>query len=70
MSVDLLVLEMVDYDVIWGMDWLSVTPRAKRAGSDLDAQGTDKERLLAKDLAEGHRDELTPHQKEKDSETM
>ena len=34
------------------------------------AQGTNKEQLLAKDLAEGHRDELTPHQKERDSETV
>ena len=33
-------------------------------------QGMDKERLLAKDLAEGHKDELTPHQKENDSETI
>ena len=33
------------------------------------AQGTDKEKLLAKDLAEGHKDELTPYQKERDSET-
>ena len=34
------------------------------------AQGTDKKWLLAKDLAEGHRDELNPHQKEMDSETV
>ena len=34
------------------------------------AQGTDKERLLAKELVEGHRDELTPHQKEKNSEIV
>ena len=34
------------------------------------AQGTDKERLLANDLAEGHRDELTPHQKERDFEIV
>ena len=34
------------------------------------AQGTNKERLLAKDLAEGHRDELTPYQKERDSEIV
>ena len=36
----------------------------------LFAQGTDKEWLLAKDLAEGHTDELTLHQKERDSKTM
>ena len=35
-----------------------------------DTQGMEKERLLAKDLAEGHMDELTPHQKERDSETV
>ena len=34
------------------------------------AQGTDKERLLEKDLAKGHRDELTPYQKERDLETV
>ena len=38
-------------------------------GMIASAQGTDKERLLAKDLVEGHRNELTPHQQEKDSET-
>ena len=53
-----------------------VTSRARRVGSDRQCtrhgqgpeelgviagvQGTDKKRLLAKDLAEGHRDELTP----------
>ena len=36
----------------------------------IGAQGTDKEWLLAKDLAERHRDELIPHQKERDSETV
>ena len=39
-------------------------------GVIVGAQGTDKERLLAKDLAEGHMDELTPHQKERESETV
>ena len=34
------------------------------------AQGTDKEQLLTKNLAKGHKDELTPHQKERDFETM
>ena len=34
------------------------------------APGTDKEQLLAKDSVEGHKDELTPHQKERDSETV
>ena len=34
------------------------------------AQGTDKEQLLAKDLAEGHRDELIPHKKERDSKIV
>ena len=34
------------------------------------AQGKDKERLLAKDLPEGHMDELTLHHKEKDSEIV
>ena len=34
------------------------------------AQGTNNERFLEKDLAKGHRDELTPHQKERDSEIV
>ena len=34
------------------------------------AQGMDKRRLLAKDLAKGHKDELTPHQKVRDSEIV
>ena len=48
----------------------AVTPRPKELGVIAGAQGTDKERLLAKDLAERHRDELTPHQKERYSKTM
>ena len=44
--------------------------RVQELGVIASAQSTYKERLLAKDLAEGHRDELTPHQKERDSETM
>ena len=34
------------------------------------AQSTDKEQFLAKDLTDGHKDELTPHQKERDSEIV
>ena len=34
------------------------------------AQGTDKERFLEKDLTEGDRDKLTPHQKERDSKIV
>ena len=36
----------------------------------VDTQGTDKEWLLEKHLAEGYWNELTPHQKERDSNTM
>ena len=47
-----------------------MTPEARKLGVIIGTQGMDNERLLAKDLAEGHRDELIPHQKERDSETM
>ena len=57
--------------------WWVVTSRARRVASDRQStrhgqgpeelgviagvQGTGKKWLLAKDLVEGHRDELTPH---------
>ena len=42
----------------------------RKLGVIASSQCTDKEQLLAKDLAEGHRDELIPHYKERDSETV
>ena len=47
-----------------------MTPWEQELKLIVSAQGTDKERLLTKDLADGHRNELTPHQKERDSETV
>ena len=45
-------------------------PGPEELGVIASAQGTDKERLLAKDLTEGHIDELIPHKKERDSEIV
>ena len=46
------------------------TTPGKRLGVIGNAQGTNNERLLAKDLADEHRDEFSPHQKKRDSETV
>ena len=51
-----------------------VTPATIRAKSDRrytrHEQGAAPGKRLAKHLVEGHRDELTPHQRERDSKTM
>ena len=42
----------------------------EKLGVIAGTQGTNKEWLLAKDLAEGLRDEPTPHQKDRDSDIV
>ena len=49
---------------------LNVTHGPAELGVIAGAQGMDKEQLLVKDLAEGHKNELTPYQKERDYETV